>query len=299
MTTLSEKYLAGFLDADGSIQVMWRPVDRDDKDPTVRRPYLALEFSQRSDRDEVLREIQRTFGGKLDENVRGPYSKLVIFGSQAVQVLNRIRKHLVIKRNYAEAVLGLLGEPRKVELAQAYLKSQRRVRSLPLPNYPSRKWAAGYFDGDGSISVRTQKGRTAAAVYFEVACSDYDSEGVEILQKAFGGTVNVMDASRKHLRKWTLSVPPSKLKEIHRHFGQYLIVKKSQFDFLMGCAQMGHFRDGSSISAGVKQLKAQPHRLSEPNVTADLLANVRDVPDEEVLGRKRVAMATARAARKR
>lgn len=299
MTTLSEKYLAGFLDADGSIQVMWRPVDRADSDPTVRRPYLALEFSQRSDRDEVLRQIQATFGGKLSENVRGPYSKLVIFGSPAVQVLTRIQKHLVIKRHYAGAVLDLLGAPRKVELAQAYLKAQRLLPSNPLPNYPSRKWAAGYFDGDGCISARLNKNRTAAAVYFEIACAAHDSEGVAILQKAFGGSINDMDASRKHLKKWVLSVPPSKLKELDRHFGQYLIVKKSQFDFLMGCAQMGHFRDGSSINSALKQLKAQPHRLSEPNAVSQLLSTVRDVPDEEVLGNKRRAMEKARSLRKR
>lgn len=297
MATLSEKYLAGFLDADGSIQVMWRPVDRADTDPTKRRGYLALEFSQRSDRDEVLKQAAGTFGGKVSLESRGPYSKLVIYGSPAMQVLNRIKQHLVIKRSYADAALSVLGEPVKVEVAQAYLKLQRRVRSDPLPNYPSRKWAAGYFDGDGSISARITKSNTAA-IYFEVVASDFDSEGIELLQKAFGGTVNSM-GKRAHLRKWTLSVPPSKLKEIGLHFGQYLIIKKSQFDFITSCAEMGHFRDGRSINAALKQLKTQPHRLSEPNAVERLLAGVRNVPDQEILDRKRAAMAHARSMRKR
>lgn len=298
MTTLSEKYLAGFLDADGSIQVMWRPVDRADNDPTMRRAYLSLEFSQKAERDEVLRMIEATFGGKLSFGVRGPYTKLVIFGSPAVQVLNRIRQHLVIKRNYADAVLALLGKPVKVGIAQAYLKLQRRERSEPLPNYPSRKWAAGYFDGDGCISARVGK-RTSAAVYFEMVASDFDSEGLDLLQKAFGGVVKTLGAGREHLRKWTLSVPPSKAKEVASHFGQYLIVKKSQFDFVMGCAQMGHFRDGENINAALKQLRAQPHRLSEPNAVRQLISGVRDVQDVEILARKRDLMGHARSMRKR
>lgn len=297
MSTLSEKYLAGFLDADGSIQVMWRAVDRDDSDPTVRRPYLSLQFSQRADRDEVLRSINASFGGKMYAQ-RG-YSTLMIFGSPAVQVLMRIKQYLVVKRNYAEAVLALLGKPQKVELAQAYLKAQRKVRSEPLPNYPSRKWAAGYVDGDGSFSARISKNRSYGCnVVLEVASSDYDSEGIELLQKAFGGSIGVMDSKRVHLRKWTLVIPPSKLMEIERHFGQYLIVKKPQFDFLMGCARMGHFRDGKSIHAGLKQLKAQPHRLSESSVK-DLLRDVRDVPDSEINRHRAAGVARAWSLRKR
>lgn len=277
MSTLSEKYLAGFLDADGSIQVMWRPLDRGNTNPEIQRPYLSLEFSQREDRDDVLKRIQKEFGGKLTTNVRGPYTQLTLFGSPAEQVLNRIKKHLVVKRDYAESVLSILKQPCNRKEMQVWLKRQRRIRSFALPNYPSRKWAAGYFDGDGSISARLNKGRISAAIYFEVVAADYDSEGIEILQKAFGGTINVLSKNRTHLRKWTLSVPPSKVKQIANHFGQYLIVKKTQFDFLMRCAEMGHFRDGKNINSALKQLKVQPHRLNESN---DF--DIRDISDEEV-----------------
>lgn len=261
----------------------------------MRRPYLSLEFSQRADRDEVLNAIQATFGGKL--SIARGYAKLAIFGSPATQVLNRIKQHLVIKRNYAEAVLSVLGRPHKVELVQAYLKAQRKVRSEPLPNYPSRKWAAGYIDGDGSWSARISRGRSTA-IFLEVACSDYDSEGIELLQKAFGGSINSLDSARVHLRKWVLSVPPSKLLEIERHFGQYLIVKKTQFDFLLGCARMGHFRDGTSIRAALKQLKAQPHRLSESSVK-QLLEGVSDVSVEDVLAHRHARLLQYHSARKR
>lgn len=291
------------MDADGSIQVMWRRVDRADSDPTMRRPYLSLKFSQRSDRDEVLRAIVDSFGGKLYLDSRG-YAALVIFGGPAEQVLHRIKKHLVIKRSYAEAVLSLLGEPRKVEVAQAFLKAQRRLRSDPLPNYPSRKWAAGYIDGDGCFSIRRRTGKrwaqspSSASPTLEIACSDFDSEGVELLQKAFGGSLGQLDNGRRHLKRWTLVMPPSKIKQVAEHFGQYLIVKKAQFDFLLGCARMGHFRDGNSIQAAMKQLKAQPHRLSESSVPA-LLAGVKDIDDNEILALKQSVMAHVRSLRKR
>jgi hypothetical protein len=261
----------------------------------MRRPYLSLEWSQRSDRDEVLKLIEQQCGGKC--RVSGAYTTLKVFGAPAVQLLNRMEKYLVIKRHYARVVLELLGKPHKVELAQAYLKAQRRVRSDPLPNFPSRKWAAGYFDGDGCFSTRIGKSRTSATVVAEIVASEYDREGLDLLHKAFGGTIaNLSD--RPHLAKWTLQMPPSKAKEILGHFGKYMIVKKAQADFILGCAQMGHYRDGGSISAALKQLKAQPHRLSEPNA-ALLLAGVRDVPDEEILDRKRCAMSHARSLRKR
>lgn len=277
MAELSEKYIAGFLDSDGSIQVLWRAVDRSDTDPTIRRPYLSLEWTQLTCNDEVLKRIQQSVGGTISTREETKSSTLKLFGSQAVKLLSRIEKYLVVKRHYANVVLELMGRPHQHDLAVAYLKAQRKVLG-GMPNYPSRKWLAGYFDGDGSFQCRIGKGRTQGQLVASVTASAYDSEGVTLLQKVFGGSLCTTNKGGSDLVTWTLTMPPSKAKQFVGYFAKELINKREQAYFILGCAEMGHFRDGESISAILKHLKTQPHRLSEPKIdVSELIAKVKDV----------------------
>jgi len=300
VTKLSEKYIAGFLDSDGSIQVMWRAVDRANSDPSTLRPYLSLEWTQLTRNDEVLQRIKECVGGEISEREATKGSTLKLFGGPAVQLLSRIEKYLVVKRHYARVVLELLGKPHKVELAKAYLKAQRKVKG-GLPNYPSRKWLAGYFDGDGCFQCRVAKGRTTGQLVAEITASAYDAEGVEILAKVFGGSLTTSNPSNSNpLINWTLTMPPSKVIEFVGYFAKELITKQAQAYFILGCAEMGHFRDGKSISAILKHLKTQPHRLSEPKAdVAELIRQVQDLPDmrgermrQKAIGRPRTAVGT-------
>jgi hypothetical protein len=261
---LSEKYVAGFLDSDGSIQVLWRAIDRADSQPEIKRPYLSLEFTQLTCNDEVLYRIQDSIGGIISTDDKKRSSCLKLFGSPAVQVLNRIKKYLVVKRHYAEVVLEILGKPQNKEVVAAYLKAQRKVKG-GMPNYPSGKWLAGYFDGDGCFTCRIGKGKTGGQLVAEVTSSAYDAEGIELLQKVFGGSIaSRVGSTGNVLTSWTLTMPASKAKEFVGYFADDLIVKREQAYFILGCAEMGHFRDGKRISAVLKHLKTQPHRLSEP-----------------------------------
>ena len=256
MTTLSEKYIAGFTDADGSIQLMWRAIDRADSDPSMRRAYLSLEWSQLAYRDDVLRQIRDQNGGEITTSKCGKYSTLRFFGKPAEMLLYRIRNHMVVRRRYADVVLEMVRKPVKVEAAKAYLKIQRRIPSGYMPNYPSRKWLAGYFDGDGCFACRLPRSRTSAQITAEISCAEYDSVGLRLLSKCFGGSLrNWVSPNNVELCKWTLTMPPSKVDQFIGHFGKYSVVKKDQVDFLMGCAQIGHFRDGRYIKERLSQLK--------------------------------------------
>jgi len=270
---LSEKYIAGFLDADGSIQVAWRRVDRADSNKELKRAYLSLEFGQLEKQDEVLQQIQQVIGGTIDSTNKLGVVRLRLFGKEAVMVLNRIKKHLVIMRHYADAVLDVVNKVHNRNEMQKLLKQQRRIKSLPLPNYPSRQWLAGYFDGDGCIHARLPKSRNAAQIAVEIVSTAYDSEGLEILQKAFGGSLNTVTKNLEPLTKWTLTMPPSKAKEFLGHFQKHSINKREQALFILGCAEMGNYRDGKSIKAIMKQLKTQPHRLSEPKLDVSELVD--------------------------
>ena len=263
MAKLSDKYIAGFLDSDGSIQVSYRYPTRDKSDSTMMRAYIGLEFSQLTNRDEVLYLIQEAVGGNLYFDEKKKATNLKIFGKKAAMCLSRIRKYLVIKRHYASIAVEIAGTIVNRREATAFLKKERKRKSLPLPNYPSRKWMAGYIDGDGCLGVRVTKSCKSAQPVLEITSSDYDSEGVELIQKAFGGSIAI-GGKLKNLRSLTITLAPSKAVQILSHCGRYLTIKKAQSDFILGCASMGHYRDGKNIQAICKQLKSQPHRLNEP-----------------------------------
>lgn len=256
---LSEKYIAGFFDADGTVGLTFR------KD--CKRPQLSVSFSQKTSQDAVLYMIQEVAGGSVRQNITNgvSYSMLQIYGSTAIAFLNRIKNHLVIKRHYANVCLDMANKPvTDVEAAKQYLKQQRRVRSLPLPNFPPRKWLAGYFDGDGCLSVQSLSKPGAATLVAVIAASDYDLEGIEIIHKNFGG--NIFDVRDGSVKQWRLAMAPSKAKQFLSYFAKHLVTKRDQAEFILGCAEMNHFRDGRNIKAALKALKAHDHRLSEQSV---------------------------------
>jgi len=267
MARLSEKYIAGFLDSDGCVSAVWRDPVRNNPNPEQKRLYLSLEFTQKTSQDEVLHRIQERIGGKITSQKDGYASCLRIFGKQAVMVLNRIQKHLVIKRRYIGVLLEMEGKIHNVEEAKRFLKEQRKIQTYPLPNYPTRAWMAGYIDGDGCFHAVMNHGRDQVVVKLEIACCDYDDEGLRLIQKVFGGRLRPMNG-REWLHKLTIDLVPSKAKKLINYIRSHLIIKKEQALFVLGCAEMGNYRDGKNIKSALKQLKSQPHRLSEPRLDA-------------------------------
>lgn len=276
MATLSAKYIAGFFDADGSVNVVFVA--------TTRYPQLRLGFSQATQQDEVLHRIHEEWGGHVSYNtVKGvSYTRLQWSGNkQCLMLLNRIKQFLVIKRHYAEVCIDVCSrhvEKEEIPKVREYLKIQRRQKSLPLPKHPSRKWLAGYIDGDGCISVQQIRQPSGVAeVVLHIAASEYDTEGIEIIHKAFGGRINDMCEGR--VRQYCVSLSPSKIKEIFEEIHPSMIVKKDQAEFILKCAAMGHLRDGERIKAALKHFKAHPHRLSEPKPDVHaVFQTVRDLP---------------------
>jgi hypothetical protein len=269
---VSDKYIAGFLDSDGTIGLNFIEAGR--------RPLMRITWTQKACQDEVLSEIHKVIGGKLDAIIvkGGRYSRLSICGRKAEALLTRIKKHLVIKRRYADACMKIVSEKVKDPIAvKKQLKAERRIESLPIPNFPTRKWLAGYIDGDGCFSVTQLTPRGTACPVLHIASAVYDTEGIEAIQKAFGGRIHGMKSGK--VKQYVLPLPPSKAVEIISYCGKHMIVKRNQALFILNCAKMGHYRDGKSIKLALKQLKAQPHRLNEPRVDMSvLMAGIKDLP---------------------
>jgi hypothetical protein len=209
------------------------------------------------------------------------YSSLTLKTGAAQILLNRISQHLVVKRHFAEVVLDLaqrLVTKEEIPKTKAYLDVHRFLPSLPLPKHPSRKWVAGYLDGDGCLSVtKLNRLGSVSNLVLHVACDRRKNEGIQLLQKAFGGNTYPMRGDK--CLQWVLHLDPAKVRAMFPDIAQRMVVKADQAFFLLGCSQMGHFRDGSNIKAGLKHLKAQPHRLNEPRVDiSEILKTVRDLP---------------------
>lgn len=276
MATLSDKYIAGFLDADGSVSVVYVA--------DCKTPQLRVAFSQATLQDEVLHRIHEERGGSLTyATINGvSYTKLSFSGNrQCRDLLNRIKKFLVIKRHYVECCLDIASrqiDKEEIPKVREYLKIQRKQRSLPLPVHPTRKWLAGYIDGDGCISVQeVVKPSGVAYLVLHIAAEKSDTEGIEIIQKQFGGCIHDMCDGR--VRQYKLSLNPSKTVEVFSEIAPHMVVKQDQAYFILKCAAMGHFRDGNAIKSALKHLKAHPHRLNEPKPKlVDLLASIRDLP---------------------
>jgi len=271
MSTLSDKYIAGFLDADGSIGLQYHKEGQ--------KASLVINFSQKTSQDKVISLIQEKCGGSINYRIVNgeSYTALNVSSSNATKLLNRIKKFLAIKRHYAECCLRMVGE--KVyerEETKKYLKAQRKELSLPVPKFPPRQWLAGYFDGDGCLSVNSINKYGHAQIVTAIASSNFDTEGIETICKNFGGKIFPY---RDTVKQWRLNLMPSKAKKFLGYFAKHLIAKKEQADFILGCAAMGHYRDGNTIKAALKQLKTHQHRLNESGVDIGKLINtVKDLP---------------------
>lgn len=266
---VNEKYLAGFLDADGHLSVRARK---------GARPDLDASFAQRAEYRDILEYAQSLFGGVIREKFDGQHCELQMRSGPARKAMERLKKYMVLKRHHAEQFLELvdgstvLHTNEEVKQVREIVKSIRRQGAQVTPNYPARKWLAGYIDGDGSFTVKVCNKTGYAYPKLTIMAAPNYTVGIELIQKCFGGVI----AQHGNNFLYTLQLSqPSKTKEFLGFFAKHSHVKQGQVYFLLGCAKNGHFRDGATIREAVKTLNAQQHRLSDPTSHArELLSTV-------------------------
>lgn len=266
---VNEKYIAGFIDADGHISVRAR---------IGAKPDLIVTMSQRELYRDALDFAQSEFGG----NIRvvsiedGQYATLQMRSGPARKCAERLKKYMVLKRHHAERLLDLvdssyvLRDEHDVRRIRDEVKRIRAYGADRLPNFPSRKWLAGYFDGDGNFSVKVDKSNGFGYPHAAILAAPNYIAGITLLHGAFGGRINGCGQNAT----WTLMLQPSKAKEFLEYFAQHLYIKKPQAYFLLGCAEH-NFRDGITVRDTIKALNSRQHRLSDPEGEAARL--VREV----------------------
>ena len=256
MRILSDKYIAGFLDSDGSISI-----------GTNGR--LRMVFTQKLSNDGVIERIYLVLGkGSLCESTgrtRGTISyrrDLIIQGQSAVDILCRLKPYMVTKRRKANQLLSELG-------------FTERVGTDSIPVQPSRSWLAGYFDGDGCIYAHQNIHNTTASVKVSITTDSKEIDGVELVNKMFGGEI----VTRGNKTTWTLRLNPSNTDKFLSYIAPRLNNKREQAYFVLGCAKMGHFRDGENICRILRDMKTHPHRLNDLTSEVDVSSYIEQVID--------------------
>jgi hypothetical protein len=293
---LSDKYLAGMLDSDGCIALVWNPPLQRREEEGLQRAYATVQFSQKTPDMSFMHLIANSLTPPSLEQVWGSFRTSpsgahywVTAGTKATSVLMRLKKYLVLKRALADCAIEMNGKAMNVEEGKRRFDAARTAS--PMPKHPTRKWVAGYLDGNANFHVYVRDGMSAT-VSLRVNDEAFERVGLDLLQKAFGGSCReyVIPSGNKMV-EWQLSMDTAKVRSMFESdrggIAKHMTLKTDQVYFLLGCARFGHWRDGERIQAGVEQLRSTYplHRLTGPGAeVAKLLTTVRDLPERR--GRK-------------
>jgi hypothetical protein len=224
---ITEKYCAGLVDSDGYIGINVRKNQNGTFKVDAR-----VTIKQRQDRSQVLRDIS----AKWDISVFDDADThcIVFSGNKARRFLEQIKKHLVIKPDVAEFILGstpALCEEDELKVMKQRLKKLKAAPPKKEKNYPSRQWMAGYFDGDGSIQA-DKHGRLRLQFTGHVN----EQSALLLIQKAFGGSISVSG----NVAKLYINIPyrysKNKIAKIVGYFGKHTRIKNPQVQYVLGHA---------------------------------------------------------------
>lgn len=199
------KYLAGLMDADGSLCFHFREYGNGRYNVSLK---LVLQQSLSIDKDGRFIHWLASFGGfqqfvKLKDEAHPNWADANRWTVTSNQELNmlvpRLTKHMVIKAKHWEALLEKLdsiygktvSSEEMLELKEFAKTSRLNVGPLKPKKHPTWAWVAGYIDGDGCYYMRERKKNWGIAkeMLVRVVAQDSDLCSLELLHKAFGGNL--------------------------------------------------------------------------------------------------------------
>ena len=218
------KYFAGFVDADGSLSVHVQK-----RDNGRYGLYPKVNIGQLEFRDHSLREIAKFYDVSLYTRKGTDMTLLDLTGNKAVRFIEQIKQHLVIKQELAEYLLTLPSEVSDDELkAIKKVVKALRKKDVPTKNHPSRKWMAGYIDGDGCFYAKIKRNGTLDT-RLVIASSADALAGLNLIKKAFGGSIRTSGQNTAH---YELFLGVHKARELFDFCGQHLRIKKAQAELV-------------------------------------------------------------------
>lgn len=252
-TETDVKYLAGLLDADGSLSFKFCKAS---SGKTFLYLILGVSASVSVDKLGYVKSLDDYCGSvsKItydNPNHNDAYCWKVQSRTDLNKLLPRLVKHMVVKGAHFKRLYDKFVELKgadvteEVDSLKAFSGESRKGSGPWKPKkHPTWAWVAGYLDGDGCYTF--SKGKT-----LHVGCITHvdDLHGIELLQKAFGGSI--YDPQPDNTRLWRRGLGKS-----HRSFAKTFLAKMARHSKLKKwkIEQMLNFHN-------------QPQRLSDTSPT--------------------------------
>ena len=202
------KYLAGLLDADGSLSFSFK------SDPNREGRYfvglrLNLTASDAVDHGGFVASLPTETGmGTVSRYGANRQFACWTVNRRAdlEMLLPRLTKHMVIKAQHWQWLLEVWRDARSQsktctlaerDVLTAASKESRRLRVGPLhaKNHPTWAWLAGYLDGDGTyhyrkhFAVKNGKGYWQWSIKVSAVAHVSDVSALHFLERSFGGLI--------------------------------------------------------------------------------------------------------------
>lgn len=186
------KYLAGLLDADGSLSFKFCKTA---SGKTYLYLVMSLTASKKIDRQGYLYSLGERLGNCCEITYdKDTYSDAVKWNVQSRRDLNllipRLTKHMVIKARHWNRLYDKFCEHKgeDVTFIQDSLKglavsSRRDTGPLKPKKHPTWAWVAGYLDGDGCYTLSNRATHVGAIAHTS------DVVALKLLEHAFGGSL--------------------------------------------------------------------------------------------------------------
>lgn len=217
------KYLAGLLDADGSLSFSFAS-DENRPGRFFVRLSLRLTASDVVDLKGFVNSLPELTGMGTTSRY-GNNDKFCVWAvskrADLEMLIPRLTKHMVIKARHWQWLLGQWRELRQDsntvtteqrEALTAASKESRKTRVGPLKpkNHPTWAWLAGYLDGDGWYAYRRNYDKTRGYWQYSIsvgaAAHDDDASVLDFLQRSFGGIIREHSKESTHLKVWYRSL---------------------------------------------------------------------------------------------
>lgn len=263
------KYYAGLFDADGSFGIQARKLANGNFKIQPKAAIKQVDF-----RAKPLRDLNEEFKGTsfvetFEDKSWNATFNLVYTCSKAKNLMEKLKNHLVLKKEVVEFILEVSDQ----EVNQVVLKTikgllkQLRYEIHPLnKNFPSRRWMAGYIDGDGCIRVQLRS-NGGISIKLEITSYNRDTQGVDLLKKAFGGCIIKHGANAI---RWVKHLNESNAQKVLGYFSNHAKIKRTQVLYVLEYLNQGkHLKKrGATLETNkvfketLQNLK-QPQRLNE------------------------------------
>mgnify|MGYP000170941076 CR=1 FL=1 len=252
------KYYAGLFDADGSFDI----------DASIKADgsyYINARATLYQKDIRPLIELANEFDVEVKKY--DVVHSVNLRGAKARMFIEQVKRHLVIKGAVAQFVLDnaktKVANKEELKALRKEVKAKRAERTPEKP-FPSRKWMAGYVDGDGCLLSSYRKKDGVLEFKLTVTSHVTQMQGLELMHKVFGGYIT----SQNDVRQWHVTLSVSRGTRVLSYFHKHLVMKGDQANLILGClSSKRHIRRCGATQEGNLEIHRNLQAMKSPATT--------------------------------